>query len=254
MRDERRLRRAEERRQHRVGLAELRRRHGRGRPRRSSGGAAPIAARIAATPSAWASTPSPVGSSRPMTQRRGEGARAGDLVAAAAARRRCGSSRRTIGAVASADRRCGLHGAAGAITTRLLAGTPAPRRPGRRDDRRRVADAGELVQARLRAARRHRRGRRRREDVGVGAAQDAASGSGSRRTRPRARPRRRAAIGRRDRAQRHADRRVVVQAEAIAVAAQHRPRQRQPLLAACAGRSPARSSAGSRRPRPRSPR
>jgi hypothetical protein len=125
MRDERRLRRAEQRRQHRVGLAELvggvdeigggaQRRRGadRGQDRGDAVGVREdaLAGRQLAADD----------------QRRREGARARDLVAAA---------RPVVLRVEEADdrrrrlgrRRCGLHGAAGATTTRLLAGTPARR-------------------------------------------------------------------------------------------------------------------------------
>ena len=219
-----------------------RRRHGRGRPRRTAAARRRSRARIAATPSAWASTPSPVGSSRPATSGAAK-ARARATVVAAA--------RPVLAADRAGERSAPALGRRADAVVTVRPARPLTRLHGKQelphdrdlvgsDERRRVADAGELVQrapsGRARAIAAAVAGARTSESAprssSVGqriasyAAQSAASPA--------------AAISARDGAQRHADRRVVVQAEAIAVAAQHRPRQRHPFARALCGPKPLR--------------
>ena len=122
--------------------------------------------RMAATPSAWASASSPVSSALAGQQRLGEGARA-----RAARRRRLAAHRpgarsaeAAIGAAAAAaPAACGLHGDSRNSRTHLdLVGV---------HQRRRVADAGEFVQLRARAALRHGLRGVGRQQVGLRAAQ-----------------------------------------------------------------------------------
>ena len=112
-----------------------------------------MAARTAATPSAWASTPSPVGSSRPTTS--------GSVKARACATTAAATS--PVGRVEQADDRRGEIAATAAAPARCFAALQARLQElphdgdlVGRDERRRVADAGELVHARARAALAHR--------------------------------------------------------------------------------------------------
>ena len=234
--DQRRQRGTEQRRDHFIGLAELiggvDEIGGSAQLRRCADRREDRGRAVGVIQHAFASAEGTAGD-----QRRGEAARSCRRIivgprlprvdAARRHRRRCLTSG---GRVEKADDRSGrlaparhleLHGPRRNSRTGDLSGV---------DERRRVTDPGEGMQLRLRSAHRHRVGGGRRKDVGVGAAQH------ERRTAyrvvrgpERGLPSRTAAPI--DRAHRQRDRRVVVQTEPIAIAAQHRPRQGQPVSA-----------------------